>query len=170
MSLTSVEQMVGLEPGGELDRAPVRLPRRDLLGVAQGRAVPGPDASEEAGAVMAQLTPAEIDALTGELMRLKNVAPTDVDDVLFEFHERMNNPLVLGAGGVDFAREALAAGLGDQEAAAVLGRLQGAYTDPPFTSLRNADTRQLLSFLQARSTRRSSRWCWRTCRPPSPPS
>ena len=33
MSLTSVEQMVGLEPGSELDRAPVRLPRRDLSGL-----------------------------------------------------------------------------------------------------------------------------------------
>lgn len=148
MSLTSVEQMVGLEPGNELDRAPVRLPRRDLSGLRKAALFLAQMSREEAGAVMAQLTPAEIDALTSELMRLKDVAPTDVDDVLYEFHERMLNPALLGAGGVDFAREALTAGLGDAEAEAVLGRLQTVYADPPFTGLRNADTRQLLSFMR----------------------
>ena len=148
MSLVSVEQMVGLEPGGDPDRAPVRLPRRDMSGLRKAALFLAQMSREEAGAVMAQLTPDEIDALTGELMRLKDVAPDDVQDVLYEFHERMINPPALGAGGIDFARQALTAGLGDAEAEAVLGRLQTIYVDPPFTSLRNADTRQLLSFLR----------------------
>ncbi|SDN58767.1 flagellar motor switch protein FliG [Klenkia soli] len=148
MTLVSVEQMAGLEPGGDPDRAPVRVPRRDLSGLRKAALFLAQMSREEAGAVMAQLTAAEIDALTGELMRLKDVAPVDVQDVLFEFHDRMVNPPALGSGGVDFAREALTAGLGDAEAEAVLGRLQTVYVDPPFTGLRNADTRQLLSFLR----------------------
>ena len=150
MSLTSVEQMVGLEPGVDPDRAPVRMPRRDLSGLRKAALFLAQMSREEAGAVMAQLTPEEIDALTGELMRLKTVNPGDVEDVMFEFHDRMVNASALGTGGVEFARQALSAGLGDAEAAAVLGRLQNAFTydEPPFTSLRNADTRQLLSFMR----------------------
>lgn len=148
MTLASVEQMVGLEPGGDPDRAPVRLPRRDLSGLRKAALFLAQMTREEAGAVMAQLTPEEIDALTGELMRLKSVDPGDIDDVLFEFHDRMLHAPAVGAGGIEFARQALTAGLGDAEAAAVLGRLQSVYEEPPFTSLRNADTRQLLSFVR----------------------
>ncbi|MCO7222004.1 flagellar motor switch protein FliG [Klenkia sp. PcliD-1-E] len=148
MTLASVEQMVGLEPGGDPDRAPVRLPRRDLSGLRKAALFLAQMTREEAGAVMAQLTPEEIDALTGELMRLKSVDPADIDDVLFEFHDRMLHAPAVGAGGLEFARQALTAGLGDAEAEAVLGRLQSVYEEPPFTSLRNADTRQLLSFVR----------------------
>ncbi|MEI4270707.1 flagellar motor switch protein FliG [Klenkia sp. LSe6-5] len=148
MTLASVEQLVGLEPGVDPDLAPVRLPRRDLSGLRKAALFLAQMTREEAGAVMAQLSPEEIDALTGELMRLKNVEPADIEDVLYEFHDRMVNAPMLGSGGIEFARQALTAGLGDAEAAAVLGRLQAVYEEPPFTSLRNADTRQLMSFVR----------------------
>jgi flagellar motor switch protein FliG len=54
----------------------------------------------------------------------------------------------VGRGGVEFAREILAAGLGDDKAEGILSRLNVVYTEVPFASLRNADTRQLVTFLK----------------------
>ena len=54
----------------------------------------------------------------------------------------------IGRGGVDFAREILAAGLGEDKAEDILSRLNVVYTEVPFASLRNADVRQLVTFLK----------------------
>ncbi len=166
MTLASVEQMVGLEPGGDPDRAPVRLPRRDLSGLRKAALFLAQMTREEAGAVMAQLTPEEIDALTGELMRLKSVDPGDIDDVLFEFHDRMLHAPAVGAGGIEFARQALTAGLGDAEAAAVLGGCR-ASTRSRRSPRCATPTPGSCCPSCARSTRRSSRSCWPTCPPRS---
>ena len=75
-----METMVGLQPA----TAPssVVLARQDLSGLRKAALLLAQMSREQAGAVMKELTPAEIDALTGELLRLKNVDPTDVEDVL----------------------------------------------------------------------------------------
>jgi flagellar motor switch protein FliG len=49
---------------------------------------------------------------------------------------------------VDFAREILAAGLGEDKAEGILARLNVVYTEVPFSALRSADTRQLVTFLK----------------------
>jgi flagellar motor switch protein FliG len=49
---------------------------------------------------------------------------------------------------VDFAREILAAGLGEDKAEGILARLNVVYTEVPFASLRNVDVRQLVTFLK----------------------
>jgi flagellar motor switch protein FliG len=54
----------------------------------------------------------------------------------------------VGTGGVDFAREVLAAGLGADKAEGILSRLNVVYTELPFASLRNSDVRQLVTFLK----------------------
>src|SRR5918997_778754 len=70
------------------------------------------------------------------------------DGVLTEFHQMMSAQRYVGRGGVDFAREILAAGLGEDKAEGILARLNVVYTEVPFASLRNADVRQLVTFLK----------------------
>ena len=65
-----------------------------------------------------------------------------------EFHNLMTAQQFIGRGGVDFAREILAAGLGEDKAGDILSRLNVVYTEVPFASLRNADVRQLVTFLK----------------------
>ena len=65
-----------------------------------------------------------------------------------EFHGLMTAQHFIGRGGVDFAREILAAGLGEDRAGDILSRLNVVYTEVPFASLRNADVRQLVTFLK----------------------
>ena len=81
-------------------------------------------------------------------MRLGSVEAEDVDGVMNEFHSLMTAQHFIGRGGVDFAREILAAGLGEDKAEGILSRLNVVYTEVPFASLRNADVRQLVTFLK----------------------
>jgi flagellar motor switch protein FliG len=104
--------------------------------------------TEDAGKVMAHLRPREIERLTGELVRLGAVEAREVDDVMSEFSALLRGGQLYGRGGEEFAREILAAGFGGDKAADVMARVNAAYSEVPFSSLRNADTRQLVTFLK----------------------
>jgi flagellar motor switch protein FliG len=103
---------------------------------------------DEAGSLLGRLKPREVESLTRELMRLGSVETADVDDVMGEFHSLMTAQRWVGRGGVEFAREILSAGLGDDKAEGILSRLNVVYTEVPFAALRSADTRQLVTFLK----------------------
>jgi len=161
VTLSSVEQLVGIAGGGANLPAMTAPPRAELPGLRKAAVFLAQMTKEEAGILLAKLRPREVESLTRELMRLNTVEPEDVDGVLNEFHQMMTAQRFVGRGGVDFAREILAAGLGEDKADGILSRLNVVYTEVPFASLRNADVRQLVTFLRT-STRRSSRWCWPT--------
>ncbi len=148
MSIASVEQMVGLGSTPNLPATPPPPPRDQLPGLRKAAVFLAQMTKEEAGILLAKLRPREVEALTRELMRLGSVEPADVDGVLEEFHGLMTAQRFVGRGGVEFAREILAAGLGEDKAEGILSRLNVVYTEVPFASLRNADVRQLVTFLK----------------------
>jgi flagellar motor switch protein FliG len=145
MSIASVEQLVGL-PGAS--PAPALPGRQELPGLRKAAIFLAQLSKEEAGALLGLFKPREVESLTRELMRLGSVETEDVDDVMGEFHSLMTAQRWVGRGGVDFAREILAAGLGDDKAEGILSRLNVVYTEVPFSALRSADTRQLVTFLK----------------------
>jgi flagellar motor switch protein FliG len=104
--------------------------------------------AEDAGRLLAHLRPHEIERLTAELVRLGSVEGPEADDAMNELHALLEGGRAYGRGGEEFAREILAAGLGGERAAEVFARVNAAYTEVPFGSLRNADTRQLVTFLK----------------------
>ena len=103
---------------------------------------------EEGGPVLAALRPREVEVLTAELVRLGSVDPDEADRVLAEFVGLMKGGQLFGQGGADFAREVLEAGFGGERAEELLARVNAAYAEVPFSSLRNADVRQLVTFLE----------------------
>jgi len=147
MSIASVEALVGLGGGAGLPAVP-EPPRPELPGLRKAAVFLAQMSKEEAGVLLAKLRPREVESLTRELMRLGSVELADVDNVLNEFHGMMTAQHFIGRGGVDFAREILAAGLGEDKAEGILSRLNVVYTEVPFASLRNADVRQLVTFLK----------------------
>jgi flagellar motor switch protein FliG len=149
MSIASVEQLVGIG-GGNLPATttPSAPARPELPGLRKAAVFLAQMGKDEAGVLLAKLRPREVESLTRELMRLNTVEPEDVDAVLLEFHQMMTAQRFIGRGGVDFAREILAAGLGEDKADGILQRLNVVYTEVPFASLRNADVRQLVTFLK----------------------
>jgi flagellar motor switch protein FliG len=149
MSIASVEQLVGLAGGaGNVPATTAAPARAELPGLRKAAVFLAQMTKEEAGILLAKLRPREVESLTRELMRLNTVEPEDVDGVLNEFHQMMTAQRFVGRGGVDFAREILAAGLGEDKADGILSRLNVVYTEVPFASLRNADVRQLVTFLK----------------------
>jgi flagellar motor switch protein FliG len=144
MTIASVEQPVGL-PAAPAAALPARP---ELPGLRKAAIFLAQLSKEEAGTLLAKLKPREIESLTRELMRLGTVETEDVDEVMGEFHNLMTAQRWVGRGGVDFAREILAAGLGDDKAEGILSRLNVVYTEVPFAALRSADTRQLVTFLK----------------------
>jgi flagellar motor switch protein FliG len=103
---------------------------------------------EEAGVLLAELGPGEVERLTGELVQLRPVDVSVVDDVMSEFHGLMRAGQAYGSGGEEFARQVLAAAMGPDKADDLLARINIVYTELPFSSLRNADVRQLVTFLK----------------------
>jgi flagellar motor switch protein FliG len=103
---------------------------------------------EEAARVLPELRPREVERLTAELVRLRGVDVSTVDAVLTEFHGLLIAGPAYGSGGEEFAGEFLAAALGPDKADDVLARLNVAYTEVPFASLRNVDVRQLVTYLK----------------------
>jgi flagellar motor switch protein FliG len=145
MSIASVEQLVGLPSAPATANLPARP---EIPGLRKAAIFLAQLSKDEAGSLLSRLKPREVESLTRELMRLGSVETEDVDEVMGEFHNLMTAQRWVGRGGVDFAREILAAGLGDDKAEGILSRLNVVYTEVPFAQLRSADTRQLVTFLK----------------------
>src|SRR5437764_13425348 len=127
MSIASVEQLVGAGAPGALAAPGVAV--KELPGLRKAAVFLAQMSKEEAGVLLAKLRPREVEAITRELMRLGSVEVEDVDDVMNEFHGLMTAQQFVGRGGVEFAREILAAGLGEDKAEGILPRLNVVYTE-----------------------------------------
>ncbi|SET96600.1 flagellar motor switch protein FliG [Geodermatophilus poikilotrophus] len=149
MTLASVEQMVGMAPAAAPTAVlPAVRERPEMPGVRKAAVFLAQLSKEDAGALLAKMRPREVELVTRELMKIGSVESDDVDGVLEEFHQLMTAQRFVGRGGVEFARDILAAGLGEDKADGILSRLNVVYTEVPFASLRNADVRQLVTFLK----------------------
>lgn len=138
---TPVEDTESAEPS-----AP---PRERLSGLRKAAIFLAQSDAAHAGIILGRLKESEVEELTHAIMTLPSpLGPTAVSDVLDEFHEMAQARKFIGQGGFDFAREMLASGLGQDKANEVLARLNMAFQETPFASLRNADIRQLHSFLK----------------------
>jgi flagellar motor switch protein FliG len=147
MTLAGMDQLLAAT-AGNLPAVASSPSRTELPGLRKAAVFLAQMSKEEAGVLLAKLRPREVESLTRELMRLGSVEIEDVDEVMNEFHGLMTAQHFIGRGGVDFAREILAAGLGEDKAGDILSRLNVVYTEVPFASLRNADVRQLVTFLK----------------------
>src|SRR4051812_41062802 len=146
MSIASVEQLVGLGGGVNLPAVAEDPPRPELPGVRKAAVFLAQMSKEEAGAILAQLRPREVESLTRELMRLGSVESEDVDGVMNEFHNLMTAQHFIGRGGVDFAREILAAGLRGGKAEGIPSPVNGGLTQGPFASLPHRRTPPPVTF------------------------
>ncbi|NHC47095.1 flagellar motor switch protein FliG [Motilibacter aurantiacus] len=103
---------------------------------------------EHAAKVLAEMRESEVEEITAEIMRLRDVDAETALQVFTEFHGIAQAKTYMGQGGMDFAKELLAASMGEEKAAELMHRLSAAFAEMPFQFLHRADPRQLLSFLQ----------------------
>ncbi|SHG26948.1 flagellar motor switch protein FliG [Jatrophihabitans endophyticus] len=130
-------------PTTEVEALPVGLnPRQKaaVLVLQLGR--------EESARVLAELTEAELEALSIEIARLGTVAPGIAASVLDEFAYLLDD--IKGGqarGGMDAAMNMLTASVGVERAMAIVDRVSHNFVEMPFTFLQKLDHRQIVSFL-----------------------
>ena len=104
--------------------------------------------SEISAEIFKHLREDEIETLTFEIARLKNIESESRDMVLQEFQELMMAQDFISSGGIDYARELLEKSLGNQKAVDIISRLTSSLKTRPFDFIRRTDPAHLLNFIQ----------------------
>ena len=100
---------------------------------------------EQAGLLMGQMEPKEVELVSIEIARLEHVPSEEQDDVIREFAE--TNPAAGGgAGGMNFARKLVKQALGS-DAGDTLDSIRQSIEALPFGFLRNVDSQNILTYV-----------------------
>jgi flagellar motor switch protein FliG len=98
--------------------------------------------------ILSQLRESEVELLTAEIARLDTVPSEVTQEVIGEFAQLVAARAYASKGGLAYAQELLESTLGRERASEIVAKLTAALMQMPFEFLRQADPRQLLSFLQ----------------------
>lgn len=90
----------------------------------------------------------DIETLTLEIASLGKMTPEDTERILEEFYHTLQANQYINTGGVQYARELLTKALGRDQADEILHRLSDSLTALPFEFIRQADSMQILNFIQ----------------------
>jgi flagellar motor switch protein FliG len=104
--------------------------------------------AEASAPILRQLTEAEIEDLTVEISKMRDLPQDTVHAVLDEFVELAHSHSYIMQGGFAYAREVLHKALGPGRADEVLGKVQVHFDRQPFLSIHHADPKQLADFIR----------------------
>jgi len=99
---------------------------------------------ESAAQIFKQLEDEEIEAITGEIARMKNVSAKASTAVIEEFQQMARAQEYMSSGGIRYAQEVLERAIGKTKASAIIERLQGLKGANFFSALKKVDPRFLL--------------------------
>jgi flagellar motor switch protein FliG len=105
----------------------------------------GAEASAE---VFRVLDEEEIEELTTEISRMRNVAATTTGAVMEEFHQMALAQEYIAQGGVSYAEEILERALGPKRAKELLERLRGQIQPAAFEIVKKIEPKNLLDFIR----------------------
>ncbi len=103
---------------------------------------------EAAAEVMSYLSEEEIEKITVEIARLKDISAGVEEVVLKEFHEMLLAHEYITEGGVDYARELLEESVGIEKADEILRRIHSTLHPSGFGLLKDVDPSHLLEFIR----------------------
>lgn len=104
---------------------------------------------ETASKVLQQLDEKEVEKVSIAISYLKGVSAETVRAVFQEYVELGNTNRIIGTGGAAFARQAVATALGDEQAEAMLSKVEKRTGGSGFQMLNNIENSQLAGFLQS---------------------
>lgn len=104
--------------------------------------------SERSAKIMQHLRGEEVEKLSLELSKIKDIDQDTRKIVIKEVHDLMVAGKALDEGGLDFATEVLTKTFGKSEAESIILKLKEELESRPFTITRKASARQLLNILQ----------------------
>jgi len=104
--------------------------------------------SEAASSVFKNLTDKEVEKISIEIARLRNVSSEVVEGILFEYRDMTMAHDYITQGGLTFARDALENALGPRRAEEIIMKIEAAMQVSAFHLLQTVETGQLANFLQ----------------------
>lgn len=105
----------------------------------------GADAS---AAIMRQFSEQEIEELTVEISKIRELTPTTVEAVLEEFTQLAQARSYIIQGGLSYAREVLLKAVGNDRTEEILERLQVSLQPQLFGAIRKTDPKHLSDFIR----------------------
>ncbi len=103
---------------------------------------------QNAAQVMKNLSENEVEKVTVEIARLRDVPASTIGSVIEEYYEMMMANDYIAEGGMEFAKQMLESAWGHKKADDVLKRVEAATEVSAFYLLQTVDDKQLLNFLQ----------------------
>ncbi len=103
---------------------------------------------QNAAQVMKNLSDKEVEKVTVEIARLRNVPAEVLSAVIEEFYQMMLANHYIVEGGIDYAKKVLESAWGRSRSEEILKRVEAATEVSAFYLLQTVDDKQLLNFLQ----------------------
>ncbi|HOI28430.1 MAG TPA: flagellar motor switch protein FliG [Melioribacteraceae bacterium] len=102
---------------------------------------------EAASAVFKYLDPTDIESLSAEITKVKNIPSKTVDNVIDEFYNMVTAREYVLEGGLDFAQSLLEKSFGIPKAHEIIDKVKRLTTLKGFDVLKKAEPAQLINFL-----------------------
>lgn len=102
---------------------------------------------ETASSIIKYLDPEQVEKISTEIAKIKNVPSKVVDEIIKEFHEMVIAREYVLEGGIEYAQMLLEKSLGVSKAAEIIEKVKSLTTMKGFDFLKKADSAQLVSFL-----------------------
>ncbi|MEX0680466.1 MAG: flagellar motor switch protein FliG [Balneolales bacterium] len=103
---------------------------------------------ETASMVLKQLNDNEVEKISLEIAKLKNVSPKVVDAVMRDFHDMMTAKQYILEGGIDIAKGILSQARGEEEAKDLYRKLEAVTGTSAFGVFQASEISQILQFIQ----------------------
>ena len=103
---------------------------------------------ELASQILKSMSDDEIEALSGEIVRMQRIASEVRDSILQETYEEAMTRQYITEGGTEYARDLLARALGTQKAQEMLSRASSGGRTSLFDFIRTADLSQVITFME----------------------
>jgi flagellar motor switch protein FliG len=104
--------------------------------------------ADVSAAIMKRLSEDEIESLTVEISKIRDLSTEAVGGILEEFSQLAQARSFIMQGGFSYARDLLNKAFGSDRAGELLGKLQLVFQEQPFAALRKADPKQLSDFIR----------------------
>ena len=98
--------------------------------------------------ILRMLSQAEVAEITSEIARMQSVDSATADTIVEEFLDNVTSKPSSTSGGIEIAKLILEDSLGKDEANTIMEAVMASMGKIPFQFLRQADPRQVLSFIQ----------------------
>jgi flagellar motor switch protein FliG len=102
---------------------------------------------EAASAVLKHMDPADVEMITAEISRVKNVSSKTVDTVIYDFYNMVTAREYVLEGGLDYAQAVLEKTYGPNKAVEIIDKVKRLTTLKGFDVLKRAEPAQLINFL-----------------------